>query len=694
MANANKSVLLLCTTLLLIAIQIAIQIRPCYSGSGPIADMIESAGNADDYPGSNTLIIFDSTITDVKESGLSYVRMHKLTKILTTAGAKNHRLLKFGYDPLSAKVEIGSIIIYRKNGGTDTIKKDKFYDYPAPARMIYWGARELAVELGRLQPGDAVETIVNRKGFTYALLADDDDKFIPPMRGHYYDIVHFYSGEPVLEKVYKIYMPPDKPLQYEVYNGEVQSYVHFGATKVNGLRVRINPQEKEIKSDHILTAANAYEKTNKIIYCWTKKDIMPFKHEPNMVSGSDVETKLLLSTAADWWEKAAWFNGVNEDFGSFNVTPEVQEKTDELLGGVDDEMEKIKILTHWAAEEIRYSGISMGEGEGYTLHKGQMTFADRCGVCKDKAGMLVTMLRAAGFKSYPAMTMAGSRIDRIPADQFNHSVTVAQLSSGDWILLDPTWVPGVRELWSSAEQQQQFLMGIPGGADLMTTPVSPAENHYLKIVGKSKIVSGGALMGFINITAEGQTDALIRRAFLRNHKSARKEYFQKLFAKIAPDVTFNRLNYTDPEDISRPFSIEIWYEIPHYATITNDKIIFTPLLAKNPFDDYFMSPELSMNTDKEEKEYGFRTRSSKIVEITETIVLQSPKHPVEIPKFNEIDSEAAKFKAQYNNKGGKITLSATHVMGKRIYEAGDWPDFRAALIQRKELMKAPLVFMK
>ena len=113
----------------------------------------------------------------------------------------------------------------------------------------------------------------------------------------------------------------------------------------------------------------------------------------------------------------------------------------------------------------------MGEGEGFTLHTGEMTFNDRCGVCKDKAGMLITMLRAAGFESYPAMTMAGSRIDYIPADQFNHCVTVVKRNDGNYQLLDPTWVPFLRELWSSAEQQQQYLMGVPEGADLGTTPL-------------------------------------------------------------------------------------------------------------------------------------------------------------------------------------------------------------------------------
>ena len=125
---------------------------------------------------------------------------------------------------------------------------------------------------------------------------------------------------------------------------------------------------------------------------------------------------------------------------------------DELLRGKKTEMEKIAALTHWVADNMRYSGISMGKGEGYTLHTTKMNFTDRCGVCKDKAALLISMLRMAGFEAYPAMTMAGSRIETIPADHFNHCVTVVKLSSGQYIPLDPTWVPFLRELWSSAER--------------------------------------------------------------------------------------------------------------------------------------------------------------------------------------------------------------------------------------------------
>lgn len=160
---------------------------------------------------------------------------------------------------------------------------------------------------------------------------------------------------------------------------------------------------------------------DKIRYTFIKKDILPIPHENHMVDMSDIAPKLLISTSPDWEAKSLWFYGVNEDYGSFKSTPEIDKKVDEILANAKDEIDSISLLTHWVADEIRYSGISMGPGEGYTLHSGDMNFTDRCGVCKDKAGMLITMLRAAGFESYPAMTMAGSRIDYIPADQFNHS---------------------------------------------------------------------------------------------------------------------------------------------------------------------------------------------------------------------------------------------------------------------------------
>jgi len=613
----------------------------------PIKELIKSAGDASTFPKDNLLVIFDSTLTDVMESGLTYVTNHTLYKVLTPAGAKELGVLTFGYDPQSAFVEIRQATVYKASGQVITLNPNSVMDYPAPARAIYWGAREKMIDIGRLEAGDALEIVMFRKGFTYALLQqDDDEKYIPPMRGQFYDIVEFFSENPVNLKVYRVMVPKEKKLQFEFYNGEAQ--------------------------------VSGWLEGEKFVYTFSKTDMRPVKREPRMVALSDVAPKLLLSTSPDWYAKSTWFFGVNEDFGSFNSTPAIKEKVDEILQSAKTEEDSISLLTHWCADEIRYSGISMGEGEGFTLHKGEMTFTDRCGVCKDKAGMLITMLRAAGFESYPAMTMAGSRIDYIPADQFNHCVTVVKRRDGKYQLLDPTWVPFLRELWSSAEQQQQYLMGVPEGADLGTTPLSAPENHYVKVTSNSSILANGTLKGTLIITAEGQSDGSVRGYFKNSNKTRWDKNIEQEFQRIHPKATITKLSYGDPIDyMSGPINIEIEFTIPYFAIVSGNTLFFKPLMASQLFRS--AQSQLYFETDPVERKYAFRDRCSRQVDILESIKIPSFAEAVRIPEKVEQTGTVASIHAGYTLQGETLEFAEKISLAKRIYEAEEWPQFRAVV---------------
>ncbi|MEW6134260.1 MAG: DUF3857 and transglutaminase domain-containing protein [Bacteroidota bacterium] len=615
------------------------------------------------YEGHHLVVVFDSTRTFVEESGLSKVFMHQLFKVLDVQGCLSKRVITIGYDPLSAYVKILEVNIFKANGDVISLDTSLVKDYPAPARAIYWGAREKMLEVGRLEPGDALEVKLFRKGFTYALLADEpgDEKYIPPMRGHFYDIVPFWSAEPVVEKVYQVNLPAIKNLQFEFYNGEAKV-----SSVLRG--------EREI-------------------YTFTKTDIFPLKSEPSMVAWSDVAPKLLLSTSPDWKAKSLWFFGVNEKYGSFETTPEISAKTREILQGARDELDSISRLTHWVADEIRYSGLSMGEGEGYTLHKGEMTFRDRCGVCKDKAGMLITMLRAAGFKSYAAMTMAGERIDYIPADQFNHSVTVVQRRDGSYMLLDPTWVPFTRELWSSLEQQQGVLMGLPEGTDLMYTPISAPENHPVFIKGQSRLLPDGTLEGSFTITGEGQSESAIRSVFSGSPSTEWDKNLERELLRIHPAAVILEKSYTNPDDyLGQPISITIKYRIPGYAVAGNKGILFTPLL----FNGLFMraQPQLGMSIGISERKYAFRDRCSRWVEIEETIELPEGWQPQQLQQNVQLLGDAASFDGNALLKGNQLSIKHKAVYNKRIYEPGEWPNFREVLKAQRWYMDNPLLLVK
>jgi len=629
--------------------------------SGPYDDLIKKAGDKKNYPGSNTLVIFDSTRVEMMESGLSHTFTHRLYKVLTPEGAKGLSVIKLDYDPLSAWSEIRGVIIYHADGSQTTIDTSRVLDYPQPARAIYWGAREKMIEIGRLETGDAVEIYLYKKGFTYALLdnSGDDERYIPPMRGHFYDIVNFPGNDPVLLKVYQVSVPDTKVLQYEVYNGEITSKL--------------------------------WRSGDRIVYTFSKKDMLPFKSEPRSVAESDIAPKLLLSTSPDWQSKSRWFYGVNEDYKSFEANDEIRKKVKELLQNAPTEIDSVTILTHWAGDEIRYSGISMGKGEGFTLHRGEMDFTDRCGVCKDKAGMLITLLRAAGFEAYPAMTMAGSRIDYIPADQFNHCVTVMKSRrDGRYHLLDPTWVPFVRELWSSAEQQQNYLMGVPEGADLAETPLSNPENHFLRMTGMTNILPDGTLEGEYDVMAEGQTDAAIRGMFTRGYMADWAANVEKEVLRISPMAQLVKVSYNDPyKYLLGPIQIHFRIRIPDYATVAGNELIFTPLLATG-----FMKramPHLGFDTGLKERKFPFRDRTSHSVEITEKITLPAIKEVVYLPASGSGVGSGAQFTGSIKKENDALKFAFNAGFPKRIYQPEDWESYKNAVAYQNQLMTDPVI---
>ena len=610
-------------------------------------------------------VLYDSTSVVMEESGLSHVINHQRIRANDYAGCSSLATIKIDYDPLSAYVEFQQVLLHHPDGTSEDVLL-RVYDYVAPARLIYWGASQKMVQIGHIDPGDEIEFVTYRKGFTYALLADNDDdsKYIPPMRGHFYDIVPFWSNDPVNQKVYRVSVLTAKNLRFELYNCPADSPVHIDSTVDN----------------------------DRTIYTFTKNYITPLIREPRALANNDIQCKLLLSTSPNWQAKSIWFYGVNEDYGSFVPTPEVQAKVNELLLPAQSEHDSIAILTHWVADNIRYAGISMGPGEGFTLHNAQMNFTDRCGVCKDKAGMLVTMLRAAGFKAYAAMTMAHERIDRIPADQFNHSVCAVQHRDGSFEMLDPTWVPNVRELWSSAEQQQGYLIGLPDGADLQYTPVSAPENHYIRINAESFLDQFGTLSSTLTITAEGQSDRAVRSVF--NCRTA--EWNRNLeveLLKIAPQAHIEKITHTSNDQyLKQPVTITYRVTIPKFATVDKNTLIFIPLSARN-FYKNAMS-HLFFNTSEATRTQPFADACSRLVEIKETITLPDQYKKLHFPFVNGVADPAASFGCQYWMEGNTLTFAESTLLGKRVYDPQDWPFFRQAVANQQKLASTPVILTK
>lgn len=610
------------------------------------------------YAGYHCVNLLDSTSVTVEPTGQGSFAVCRAVQVQTPVGALQQRVLKYDYDPLTAAAVFKRVTIYHSDGTYTPVDVSKTCDYAAPARAIYWGARQIMLELGQLEPGDIIDYEIDKKGFTYALLGDmpqegDDSRFIPPMRGQFYDIVPFWSSDPTLRKVYRVSLPAEKEIQFQFYQGDCSSSMR-------------------------------YEDGRKV-YTFAKNEMMPFRREPNMVDLYDAAPKLMMSTTSDWKEKSRWFYGVNEDYGSFTAIPEAQKKVDELIRGKKTELEKVAVLTHWVADNIRYAGISMGKGEGFTLHNLKMNYTDRCGVCKDIAGTLIAFLRMAGFEAFPAMTMAGSRVETIPADHFNHCVAVVKLSDGTMMPLDPTWVPFCRELWSSAEQQQNYLPGTPEGTDLCITPISAPENHYVRIQANNVLDDKGTLKGSFTIEAEGQSDSNIRRIFTTGFQSEWKNALERQLLNVSPKARLEGVDYgRSPKDYQRaPIRMTFRYEIPDYALKSDQGVlIFKPFVLNNLYTQVLSY--LRIDTNLEERKYGFKDACSRLVELEETLRIPSGYQLQGGEKLENLDGPGAGFTGYLGQDGNRLQLKTSLRLKKRVYEASDWDSFRKAVNAAKK----------
>ena len=274
-------------------------------------DWSAAAAKADgdkNFSSASVAVLLDSTGVSVTDNGSGSFTIHKTLRIQDRRGALAHRVLVYDYDPLTASAKFGKVTVCSADGTVRDIDPSTACDYAAPARAIYWGARQIMIELGELNPGDIVDYTIDKKGFTYALLADipsdDDERFVPPMRGEFYDIVPFWVDYPTVEKIYSVSVPENKPVQYEFYQGECRSSVR--------------------------------KTGDRNLYTFSQSMALPFKSEKNMVALYDVAPKLMLSSTEKWQDKSLWFYNVNEDYGSFEPTPEAQSNVDYLVGVAHD----------------------------------------------------------------------------------------------------------------------------------------------------------------------------------------------------------------------------------------------------------------------------------------------------------------------------------------------------------------------
>ncbi len=222
--------------------------------------------------------------------------------------------------------------------------------------------------------------------------------------------------------------------------------------------------------------------------------------------------RLVVSSVKTWNEIAKWYHFLSRPV--LKADGEIQALAKRLTKDKPSPEEKIRALYEWVSEEIRYVAIPLGV-HGYKPHMVPNIYKRRYGDCKDKASLLITLLREVGIKSQMVLIGAGmgNVVPEVPRPSaFNHAI-VALPAPGGVLFMDPTAENCMFGTLPPMDQGRHGLIVWGETGALEITPVDPPETNALSVDRQIRIEGTDLVVGETRVSAG--VWALKRRGILR-----------------------------------------------------------------------------------------------------------------------------------------------------------------------------------
>ncbi len=286
--------------------------------------------------------------------------------------------------------------------------------------------------------------------------------------------------------------------------------------------------------------------------------------------------------------------------------------------------------------------------------------------------MLVTMLRAAGFPANPVMTMAGSRVEAVPADQFNHCVVAVRRPDGSTTMLDPTWAPFSRDIWSRMEGEQNYVVGSAQGEGLSRIRTFTPEENAITLDGHSRIAADGSLTGEIRLTGIGASDSRIRGILAEAPAGERNRTLAELLSALGPAVEVDGFDTVEPRDFSRDASLAIRYRVPRYASAGDSVLAFVPPVTRFAAHTLRICRLLSFEKPAEERTQDALLWFSQALVAKEVVDLPAGFRWTGGADTVRVERDAGSVRARCEARKGSVAVDIRAVSALRTVPAAAW----------------------
>ena len=430
-----------------------------------------------------------------------------------------------------------------------------------------------------------------------------------------------------------------------------------------------------------------------VLHTWTATNSPQAFAEPDSPPLYTQIQNLRVSTASDWSELSRWYWNL--------CLPHLEKTTEEMTNQVEAIGRDIAKLYKWVAQEIRYMGLTLEDtSPGYAPHDVNVTFDNRYGVCRDKAGLLVAMLRMAGFEAFPVLIHSGAKMDdEIPSPYFNHAI-VAVRAPGDirankdgFILMDPT-DESSRDLLPAYLSNCSYLVATPEGEGLHTSQVPPASGNAVVVASKGVLEKDGSLVTTAFVRFLGVNDNIYRYSLLRCTPEERRKLFERIVRNVAPgaelvscDIAPQDLRETETE-----LSARLVFRAPESLLEgeTRDELV-VPMLSRALGSANWL---LSGSTSLEKRRFQLVVDSTAMVEETAEIELGGAVGEATcVPEAMSIEG-GYEFRRSFEVKDGRLVAKRKLAVNAVEFSPEEYIELRERIKRVEAAERERTVFAK
>lgn len=566
------------------------------------------------YEPSNAVIRYDSTHVDVERDGrnvsINHYRIAVLTDRAIKEFAQDVSVYNLGYDT----IEVLTARVHLPGGKVIDVDSSMIKDVPMPAfgKFFLHNVREKIITFPELTEGAEIEV---------ALKTTTRE---PPMDGEFDFQAGFESDNPVQTKYVEIVAPAGMELRWKAHSGEI-------------------PYTKSARGD-------------KVAHVWQMANIPQTVPEPGMPPWPEVARSLLVTTVDNWEKWSEWYDSLA---GPMMVADDsIRAEVRALIKDATTRDEKIRKLFYYVSNQIRYVETAMtGRKAGYKPEAASVTYRNKYGVCRDKAALLVTMLREAGIEADITLMNPSWKIDGdMPVDQFNHAIVAVH--DGDSIIwVDPT-VEKTKDFLAGNEQDRAVLVCDHNGDPLRWTPVEKSEQNLYQIRADSHLDQDGLFHSLVTISTKGLPDLILRNWLQSQSPQHREDTFKRIVQGIATTAVLESFEVSDALDFDKQIEIKLAFSAKDYSIPAGDYLLFQVPNQASGLD--FLTGWFLSGSELTDRRYDLRLESTFAVRAEETVTFPAGFKVRSIPETVNKDYGDFRLARDFSQKGN--TLQCRRVM--------------------------------